>query len=926
MIKTLPFLLLSFSLLAQSPQPIASFDLGSSSFFGSYPSSFTAFGDDVYALAYIGSSRSLVKMEQGDPAKIFEVRYNNQTIPAIALERHGDMLFAHLNQGMYVMEAPGAALRFEPFSGLIGKAPNGQIMMEREGMLYRYVQGVGFEEVVRLGEFTTRLSPLFPFGNGLYYLAYEIGGAVELRAVTTTGERSLIKVLGTSQDQYFSIGNALATVSGGQLYFGFTNPLNERQLWRTDGTAEGTQTVFAQTDPNFAPPFIGLVPWNQGVAFSVPGEAKLHLYANGQLETITLDDSYIPVTRLTTLGQNLLFIGKAGIYSKGTTGAPQLIYSGDLRTSEGIPLPVANGKASLITPDGLWSSDGRMAGTSMRSLAGYETEGDPFFYSNSLWASGNRERFYPELLVLPIVGQPKVYELNPQIAEWPTLKPYALGDLLFYRDPQDQTLNMVDGNRKIVLDTQVYEIMAQHEGLIYYSKSLSTGRELWRTDGTSAGTTRVLSASLDGSNLMYVYPSGNVLYYITERNYIESVYRLRADGQSEQIPGVGINYFNLIADGMGGIYLTGNEQGDRRLWHASAADTEFQFLYGLPTAYESEFPQSRLIGGRLWLRLSYSAPDPNTNQVTLVCSDGTAAGTFTYIERARIASLPIDLEGRAGMIVANGDLEGFAISDGSGPLESSDLTLFLAADAALFAGHEFGQLFGTEEDGENQLWRYDLESGEAIYLTTLAAGLRPLQRVEIGEMTLLLLAGMGQLELWQTDGSAEGTQQVGAFNGEAKQGILAGDSFFFTARGPAGDHAQRLYVWSAEHGAELVAATASLSQPEQLTAAGDQLFFLAADQYRYGLYTLGDNVVLPPIQLSAKRLGNRGEVWRINAELIAGASYSWQLQNATAVRPANGPSLLIRASRQLAATVSVVVTLPNGEQRLGTLELANTAQ
>lgn len=924
--KALPLLLLlCLSLSAQSLQPIASLDR-TAAYAGSFPSTFTAFGDDVYALANTGELRVLVKMEQGSAAHPREVRYQNQTISALSLERHGDSLFAQVKHGMVVIDAPDATPRYLPTNPTwIGTATDGQVMvLDQDFMLHRYVRGVGLEQVGVLDDGSARLSVPFPYGHALYYLAYEVGGPIELRAITPSGERSLVATLGTADDVNLSFGDALATVADGELYVGFTHLFGMSQLWRTDGTAAGTHLVFEHDYAGNAPAFTSLVSWNQGIAFATATEANLFLYRHGLRETIAIDSSNGPLGRLTPLGPNLLFLTQGSIYRKGISGAPEWLTSGYLSYLNNRPLPVNNGRAYLFTDEGLWSSDGTSAGSRVRALTDYYYEGDPFPRQNVVWASGNRQSYDPELLILPDSGEPQVQELNPTIIDWHEHGPYLLGDHLLYRDPETYALHAVTGTDNIVLAPKVSVFLRQDANNLYYLKYVGPAyrTELWRTDGTQAGTTLLLNTAGDLSQppLQEVYPSGNELYYTGKINEPVTVYRLRADGTREQLTGYSTNDFVLVADGQGGLYLSDQGGSERNLWHVAAGESTFRHLIGL-AGDESEAPSFRMIGKRLWMRVVQACMDPSTKHMTLLSSDGTAEGTLTYLAGARAASLPFEIAGMAGMIVANDGSQGFALSDGSAPFDEDDLALSLNLEAALFPGVGFSQVFGTEEQDENQLWRYDLETGEALFLTALTAGLRPFQRVEVGETTLLMLAGQGLFELWQSDGSVAGTTLLGSFGSNAKRGQVLDDRFYFSARGPEGDLYQRLYVWSAATGVELVAASAALSQPENLAAVDGQLIFSADDHFHYGIYRLGNGSILPPVQLTAKRLAARGALIRVCAEQIPGASYSWQLNHATSMGPTNRASLLVRVPRQTEASVTVTVTLANGDVRQGSIEL-----
>lgn len=926
MLKTLPLLILCLSVLAQTPQRLMSFDDNSFSYLGSHPDSFVVLGDDLYALATVGAQRTLIKMENGRPATAAEVRHNNQVLSVQGLERHKDMLFIQSDQGLYVLEASAAPLRFLAMTATwVGTVADQVMILDNTKTLYRYIRGMGVEPVGKLDDGNADISHPYPFGDKLYYLAYEGGTSVELRTITASGTRALVDNLEGSTSSTQGFTQTVAVESGGELFIAFSRYNDGSQVWGTDGTAAGTHLLFERYRSQINSDAIHMVAWNQGIAFSLPHEERLYEYAHGQLNSTTIDNTEYQLNRLTPLGQNLLFVGQAGVYRKGTSGAPQLLYRGRVEGDERRPMPVAGGKAYVFATGLIWSSDGTQAGSGLRALFGYHTEGDPFPHNGSVFASGNREGFYPELLTLPANGQPQVQELNPDIYiyDQPAYQPRALGNHLVYLDPSTHKLHAVTGNSNDLLASDVHSILTQTELLVYFMKNLDTGTELWRTDGTLAGTALVLRNGGPGNpSLHFVYPSGNVLYHTNTYDYNVTVHRLGANGESELIDGTDLSYFTLFADGLGGIYLTGQKQYEYQLWYAGAADNTFQLLHRSPASYMLTGPEFRMVGTRMWMKLDFWSDGPTRKMITLISSDGTAAGTFTYVEGAHEASLPIDVEGRAGMIVAVDDLEGFFISDGSGPLDHSELRVVLATKSDLFSGHGLGQVFGTEEREENQLWRYNLDSGEAHYLATLAPGLRPFQRVEVGETTLLMLAGQARIELWQSDGTVEGTERLAALLGDAKPGLALDERFYFSARGPAGDRHDRLYTWSAAEGVQLLTSAAALSQPTYLTATTDNLYFLADDQYHYGLYRLGEDSVLPPVQLSAKRLPTRGALWRITAEQIAGASYRWQIQNGTAIGPLDRASLLIRPSRQVATKITVIVTLANGAQRVGTLDLA----
>jgi ELWxxDGT repeat protein len=299
--------------------------------------------------------------------------------------------------------------------------------------------------------------------------------------------------------------------------------------------------------------------------------------------------------------------------------------------------------------------------------------------------------------------------------------------------------------------------MAPLQGKLIFGVSRSTPsghEELWESDGTVQGT-RKASYLPDRNDYLFLRAAGNEVYFFTFDQNIAELWR--SDGTAA---------------------------GTRKLANASPPREEPQFLWA----------------GNLVYFLAWA---PGVNAMQIWRTDGTAAGTRTL------------LDGNHGS------------SDSYVP----SLTAFQ------------GNLIAFTEDaqGNEVLWRSDGTAAGTVPLRSFPYprhAVRPAHTfaAAAGKLFFNQLDDEHGAELWVTDGTAQGTSlfkdvHPGPRSSNPVWLTAAGNRLFFSAHD--GEHG--IELWSSDGTAagtrmvQDIAAEGLSASPAELTAVGDRLFFSADD-------------------------------------------------------------------------------------------------
>jgi MYXO-CTERM domain-containing protein len=585
------------------------------------------------------------------------------------------------------------------------------------------------------------------------------------------------------------------TLSSGRFFFVGANSSDVKELWKSDGTAAGTVRF---TDLPLATGFSStpLFDYQGSLYFVVDEGTQRALWrTQGTAEGVVRVKTFAPGTTamrdLTVSGGKLFFYLQGAVTTHPTLWVSDGTEAGT-RPVGAVSLPFAQGTlrdvggtlfaaASGTEPHGfeLWKSDGTDTGTTLvkniRTTPGTAAPmylaavGDRVFFAaddglrgHELWTSDGTE-----------AGTVFLKDIHTQ-------------------DPTDW------------YDSSPMGFTAK-DGMVFFSAAaMDTGRELWKTDGTAAGTTLVrnIYTSSSGSNPQYLTVLNGTLLFTAN-------------------------------DGSVGV----------ELWKSDGTTAGTVRVKDIQPGYYGSDPSSlTLFNGALW----FSAND-GTNGYALWKSDGTTAGTmlvksfstfsplanFTPVGSTLFFSLSTSTSGTE-LWKSDGTSAGTVlvkdIRTGSGGSEPGTLVAIN------------GTLFFTADNGTQgrELWKSDGTSAGTVLVKDIAAGSAgssPASLVNVGG-TLFFAAndGVSGLELWRSDGTEAGTWRVRDISpgatGAAVTRLVEVDGVLYFA---ANDGTTGTELWRSdgtEAGTTLVADLApgsAASSPEQLTRVGTTLYFVADD-------------------------------------------------------------------------------------------------
>lgn len=298
------------------------------------------------------------------------------------------------------------------------------------------------------------------------------------------------------------------TSFGSYVYFAATDSSHGRELWRTDGTSDGTQLVFdiqsGSGDSNPA----NLRSSTDYLYFTATpsGTSPQVLYAL-QGSTLTALTSGINVTAVSTaVGNDLFFTTGSELWkTNGTVAGTVLVSSGYTSLSNltviGSSLYFV-GKMGSTSNLSLFRSDGTSSGTV--NIGGMNPANLTNF-NGRLYFTDNDTGIGTELYRVDSTGfsTELVADINPGTASSTPSQFQVVGSTLFFSADDGihgAELCKTDGinSPTLVRDIQVgsasssiVKLAAVGSSLYFQANDLLHGRELWKSDGTAEGTTLV---------------------------------------------------------------------------------------------------------------------------------------------------------------------------------------------------------------------------------------------------------------------------------------------------------------------------------------------------------------------------------------------------------------------------------------------------
>jgi len=594
------------------------------------------------------------------------------------------------------------------------------------------------------------------------------------------------------------------------------------EIWQSDGTAEGTRAVtdFAFSAPFGAVPSLSLSPVKGRLLIPARDNANggWSLWASDGRSMVRLHDclggcshQFAESPQIVAHGNRVLFTSGPGYghelwSTDGTAAGTRKLFdacAGAACSSTIRLTPWSLGGLAVVNApadegDQLWTTDGTAAGT--RRL----THLPPGTRVGSLPVAAGSKIFFSadhgdglELWVRENGAEHQAANLASDAASsWPTSLVAVGSHLVFQAGPPDgarslwQTEGTAASTSKLIdpFDlpsdcdfTDCFATMAAADGWLAIVNTPRDGvSELWRTDGTAAGTYRLLTATApDGISESIAAFQGIVIFFTGGHIW-------RSDGT------------------LAGTFPIAEIQGS--VWSAGGTGTEVHFLMG------------------------------DGSSLALWRSDGTAEGTV------QVAALPAG-EGFFYLPpVRAGHRIWFEIlTDGSQELWSSDGTAGgtakVTGEAGSFISHvAVGDMlyFLVQHD----TFFYTLERSDGTPAGTFPLGTWPEIPVGLtafaGQLFFSAPSPQGT-ELWSSDGTAAGTKVFRNINpdGGSLPYALAvlGDRLYFSAFDPI----RGFELWSTDgtsngtHPVQDIVPGPLSSAPDTLTAVGGRLYFTADD-------------------------------------------------------------------------------------------------
>ena len=549
---------------------------------------------------------------------------------------------------------------------------------------------------------TVLVKDVHPGGSTGYYGGYypnnsspsgltNVNGTLFFTAADATGGRlwkSDGTAAGTVPVSPLAVFNGNLTAMNGTLFFAASDGTNGHELWKTDGTAAGTVLV----------------------KDIYPGIGAYHTAPSN----------------LANVNGTLFFTAHDGTHgvelwrSDGTTAGTVLVKDIDTRTHESVPrnLTEVNGTLFFGADDGthgfeLWKSDGTAAGTALVK--------DIFPGSNPInaWSAPAN---------LTAVNGTLFFTADDGTHGWELWKSdgTAAGTVMV----KDIYTGSSGG---VPLGSAPADLTNVNGTLFFTARDAGNGRELWKSDGTAAGTVLVKDIFPGGS--LYPFPpryltNVNGTLFFSADDGVHEVELWKSDGTADGtvmvkdiFPGSAYSEPRELTNINGTLFFEarGETQG-WELWRSDGTAAGTSEVKDINPGSSHSHPHNLTnVDGTLF----FQAYGNSTTGVELWKSNGTAAGTVLVkdVVPGAVSSYPSDLT----------DVNG---------------TLFFVRSNSTQAA---------------ELWKSDGTAAGTLLVSPLVGGAGQLTNVN-GTLFFLYGSTSGPRTLWQSDGTAAGTALVTNFS------------------------------------------------------------------------------------------------------------------------------------------------------------------
>lgn len=641
---------------------------------------------------------------------------------------------------------------------------------------------------------------------GLHFGLWKSDGTIQ-------GTQELARIRSTFTMPYPKTFEAV----GNKLYFVTRNNVDEDQVWESDGTSVGTRQTTG-------------IPFNNPNSFFGPRSLT---NVNGQLF----------FTAQTATGRDVWTLDPTQ-----PAGARMVV---DLESSgylEPDILENGNGKLFFASTDAsggreLWQSDGTALGTTLfKEFAPGPESGLASFgvVNNTLYISANDGSHGTEL-----------WKSDGTLAGTGLLKDLAQADA--------SGLTATEGLRGITI-----------AGQLYFVRELpGDGVEIWRTDGSTAGTQRlkkIVSPTASARDVAKSLTNVSDMLYFAAETATSGFALWRSDGTAAGT--VAVKRFSERPSGLvnvsGKLFFSGSQaDSGAELWRSDGTEAGTILVKDICPGPRGSAPSLMVnVNG-----IVYFAADDGVHSNEVWRSNGTAAGTTLVVDTwpgggsaIRGSSMRdfVNFNGQLVFLARDGSrgwLQQLYISDGTAAgtvqLTSSVNGAFISelvpvGNTLYFDGYSFygrRELFKTNGTPSGTVLVREISSAHGpspIHLTNMN-----------GQLYFSALAFAGGRELWKSNGTAASTQRVkDIFPGKTSSHLAnltnVQGKLWFTAT----DDIAGTELWQSngiESGTTLVSdlRKEGSSAPQFLGTIGTTLIF-SADTERFGRELWAIDTGAPP--------------------------------------------------------------------------------
>jgi ELWxxDGT repeat protein len=390
-------------------------------------------------------------------------------------------------------------------------------------------------------------------------------------------------------------------------------------------------------------------------------------------------------------------------------------------------------------------------------------------------------------------------------------------------------------------------------GVLYYTTSTTAeGTELWKTDGTAAGTMLVkdIAPGATGSNPQYLTAMGSSLYF-TADDGVSGIELWKTDGTTagtvmvKDIRASGSADPRYLFANNGFLYFGANDGvNGLELWKSDGTSAGTALLKNIDLISSGSLftnPYFTVMGTDVYFRAQVGSP------YELWKTDGTTTGTVKVSATAHYTFGAIVRAGNTIFFVSTANGTGNELWKSDGTAAGTGLLKEINPSSDAYPS-EFAVLGNTlifsADNGTNgtELWKSDGTSAGTVMVTDIYPGSgsgSPSKTVAMNGNVYFTSYGnyatWGDVELWKSDGTAAGTMLVKNIRPSADSypSLLTpvGNTLYFRAND--GTNGFELFKSDGTAaGTELVKNInpgANTSSPENLTAVGSLLYFKADD-------------------------------------------------------------------------------------------------